>query len=270
MPGPDLARARVADQQLQRRRKAITVIASRSHGCPTARLPCGTASTATAPCTGTRATAWRAFVAAAAPASSTAGLLIRSRPGDRRTVPGRAGELAAQQQPVQPVGQRAGLGAAEVLGQPPAQPTVELTAQRAQRVPHLGRQRLPDPAPEHRAQLVLGVQRHPVVHPVDAVVGADQDVPALAVGVVDHDVERGHRAQRWVVGVHQHGRLAAASRGPAAPAASPSGTASGETTSTSSTSSRVSTHRCTMPGPNGPSRNTVGGTSDQPAACDTR
>ena len=55
---------------------------------------------------------------------------------------------------------------------------------------------LPGEVPDHRAQFVLGVEAQAVVDQVE-LAGAllEQDVTALAVGVVDQQVEQGHRAQ---------------------------------------------------------------------------
>ena len=74
-------------------------------------------------------------------------------------------------------------------------------------------QRLAGPAPQDRAQLVLDVEGHPVVDAVAVAVGHRQHVPALAVGVVDHDVEDRHPAQRVGVLVDQRDRPVVARRG---------------------------------------------------------
>ena len=66
-----------------------------------------------------------------------------------------------------------------------------------------GGQGLAHPAPEHGAQLVLHVEGDAVVDAVAVTVGHGQHVPALAVGVVDEDVEDGHPAHRRAVLVHQ-------------------------------------------------------------------
>ena len=57
-------------------------------------------------------------------------------------------------------------------------------------------QRLAQPSPQHGPQLVLHVEREPVVHPVPVTAGHGEDVGALAVGVVDDHVEHRHAAQR--------------------------------------------------------------------------
>ena len=53
-------------------------------------------------------------------------------------------------------------------------------------------QRLADPPPQHGAQPVVGVEGQPVVHTVTVAGCHGQDVPTLAVGVVDDDVEDSH------------------------------------------------------------------------------
>ena len=78
------------------------------------------------------------------------------------------------------------------------------------------------------------------------------------------------RRSRVVVGVREHDRLAV--RAECVQDAQP---ARGEPTGRHDVDQRgvvastVSTHSCTMPGPNGPSRRTVGGTTPQPVASDT-
>ena len=61
----------------------------------------------------------------------------------------------------------------------------------------VGRDRLAAEVPDDGAQLPLRVERDAVVDAEDAaVVERAQAVTALAVGVVDHDVERGHAPER--------------------------------------------------------------------------
>ena len=82
-----------------------------------------------------------------------------------------------------------------------------------------------------------------MVDAVHVTVRGRQQVAALAVGVVDDGVEDRHPAQR--AGLLLRARAAR---------------------STSSSTSIQSWH---MPGPNGPSRKTVGGTMSQPVAAET-
>ena len=70
-----------------------------------------------------------------------------------------------------------------------------------------------------------------------------QQVRALAVGVVRERIEEAHRRSRSSLVM---------------------------TISSTSTDSSISIHAWTMPGPNGPSRRSVGGTMSQPLASDTR
>ena len=67
----------------------------------------------------------------------------------------------------------------------------------------VGVERLADPPPEHRAQLVLDVEGQPVVDAEPVAVGHGEHVPALAVRVVHDDVEHGHPPERRRVLVHQ-------------------------------------------------------------------
>ncbi len=55
--------------------------------------------------------------------------------------------------------------------------------------------------PDHRAQLRLGVEAQAVVDGPDPAVLAEDAVPALAIGVVGHDIEGADRSQLVVVGV---------------------------------------------------------------------
>ena len=100
------------------------------------------------------------------------------------------------------------------------------------------------PLPQHGAELVLLAEADPVVAAVQPAVADRQQVADLAVGVVDHRVEHRHVAQRLVI----------RSCGTARPGPPPAS---------------ASIHSWHMPGPNGPSRYTVGGTRSQPAARDT-
>ena len=89
------------------------------------------------------------------------------------------------------------------LRQPPPQLTVEPVENPADAVGLLLAQRLAEPSPQHRAQLVRHMKRQPVVHPVTVPAGHGGDVGALAVGVVDDHVEHCHLAQRRRVLVGQ-------------------------------------------------------------------
>ena len=132
--------------------------------------------------------------------------------------------------------------------------------------------RVPGPAPQHGAQLVLGVQADAVVDPAHRPVGADEHVSALAVGVVEHRVQHRHPAQLGPVGVHQADLTVGAVGSPSLASrmrSQPSGMAALGTTSTRLTAGSVSTHSWHIPGPNGPSRSRVGGTRSQPVARET-
>ena len=95
------------------------------------------------------------------------------------------------------------------------------------------RQRLARPAPQHGAQLGLGMERHTVVDAVHGAARLDQDVAALAVGVVEDHVEHGHPAQPLVVGVRRGRPAHRRSRGRRAPAARCRAARAGAITSTS-------------------------------------
>src|SRR5205823_1108195 len=105
-------------------------------------------------------------------------------PGDGAPVVAGLGEDAAGKQRLGALGDRADLQAGQVLGQVVAERAVDLLRQRAQFLDGVLWQALADPAPQHGAQLRLGVQADAVVHAVDPAVGAGQYVPGLAVGVV--------------------------------------------------------------------------------------
>ena len=134
----------------------------------------------------------------------------------------------------------------------------------------LGGERLAGPPPQHGAELGVGVERDAVVDAVPVAVGHLQHVPALAVGVVDHDVEHRHPAQRRRVLVDQRDRLvvlvdpvedvpeARRDRARRRPASRPPARSSG------------SRQSCTIPRPCGPSRRNVRGTTSQPSASLTR
>ncbi len=93
-----------------------------------------------------------------------------------------------------------------------------------------------------------------------------QHVPALAVGVVDDDVEDGHPAQRLGVLVHQRDRAVLRRRRRRARAGSRRAPAAAGPGRPATCSGSGSHHSCTMPSPAGPSRSTVGGTTAQPSA----
>ena len=62
-----------------------------------------------------------------------------------------------------------------------------------------GASALAAPRPQHGPQLRHGREAHPVVDAVDVPAAVHrQDVPALAVGVVDRGIEHGHPPQSWV------------------------------------------------------------------------
>ena len=126
---------------------------------------------------------------------------------------------------------------------------VEVVRSRSQDVDGLVGQRLAAPSPTAGcAACPRRVKRDAVV---DAVArrpsAARQQVAALAVGVVDHDVE--HRAIRGA------GRGCVAARAELEPEVD--------------RPRRTSIHSWHMPAPNGPSRSTVGGTRSQPVASET-
>ena len=129
------------------------------------------------------------------------------------------------------------------------------------------------PAPEHGAQLVLDVEGQPVV---DAVHVARRRAPAR-----DRPCGRccssttsntAIRRRRRVVGVHQHHRPAVAALGVQHLEPARRHLAGGDDVDSPAPGSPrldrrpaparpVVTHHCTLPGPNGPSRSTVGGTT---------
>ena len=84
---------------------------------------------------------------------------------------------------------------------------VESGAQLGERLDERRRNRLAGPAPQHRAQLVVDVEAHAVVDPVDMPPGRVEDMAALAVGVVEHRVQHGQPGQPQVVGVRQRVRV---------------------------------------------------------------
>ena len=150
----------------------------------------------------------------------------------------------------------------------------QLAVERAADAEHLGQlvlgQRLAGPAPQHGAQLVVGVEADAVVDAVAVAVGHRQHVAALAVGVVDHDVEDRHPAQRRGVLVDERDRLVAVVD--AVEDVPPAGRhrALARPASTASCSASGSCQTCTIPGPCGPSRSKVSGTTSQPSASETR
>ena len=95
-----------------------------------------------------------------------------------------------------------------------------------------GVQRLAPPAPQDRAQLVLDVEADAVVDAVAVAVRHRQHVAALAVGVVDDDVEDGHPAQRRGVLVDQGQRPVVVVDARRTPRASPRRDVAAGTTST--------------------------------------
>src|SRR5829696_2668571 len=86
--------------------------------------------------------------------------------------------------------------------------------------------------------------------------GAAEDVSALAVGIVDQDIENGEQPQLGPIGVDHRNRCVVRSKPVHA----------GEPAVASMSSS---THRCSDPGPSGPSTSTVHGTRSKPPIRDT-
>ena len=126
-------------------------------------------------------------------------------------------------------------------GAPPGSASISATGEQvararspsvaAQRVEHpldagqllLG-ERLARPAPQHGAQLVLDVEGDPVVDAVAVPVRHRQHVAALAVGVVDHDVEDRHPPQGVGVLVDQRRSARSCSSRPSKTCRKPAGT----------------------------------------------
>ena len=102
---------------------------------------------------------------------------------------------AAQERLDLGVVQQTAEGGAEVCGHGVTDPCHTL--------PLLVGEQLARPAPEHGAQLRLGVERDPVVDGPPVTVDGLEDVAALAVGVVEDDVEHGDASQSGRVLVHQ-------------------------------------------------------------------
>ena len=59
--------------------------------------------------------------------------------------------------------------------------------------------RFPGKIPDHRTQLILFVKAKPMVDQPQVPIGIEQDVAAFAIGVVDQQIEQGHRAQALAV-----------------------------------------------------------------------
>ena len=131
-------------------------------------------------------------------------------------------------------------------------------------------QRLAGEAPQHGAQLGVLVQAHAVVEAPEPRRPSRTQVRPLAVGVVDHRVERRHAADVVAVLVdHAHGPAAARPRRRST-ASQPVGDRAAARRGRPADSwvdgvDGSPTHRCTDPGPSGPSRSTVCG-HDVPAA----
>ena len=134
-------------------------------------------------------------------------------------------------------------------------------------------QRVAGPAPEDSPQLRAGVEADAVVDGPEPPIGVPEAVRTLPIRVVDDGVEHGKGSNVLAGGVH-HGD-GPAGRGlpekvPIQPGGTwPSGTRS-TTRSSASGENGSPIQRWTDPGPSGPSRRTVGGTSRQPPASDTR
>ena len=112
-------------------------------------------------------------------------------------------------------------------------------------------------------------KRDAVVDAVAVAVGHLQDVPALAVGVVDERRRRppsGAAASEssWTSEIGW-----SCSSTPSKTWRKPAGTAPSGTTVTAACRWSGSRHTCTMPGPCGPSRRMVCGTTSQPSASET-
>ncbi len=107
-------------------------------------------------------------------------------------MPVRSGHHRIGQQRARAPAQRLDFRAGDLLGQCVGELAVKRIGQDGHARQRLVIDRLAGPPPQHCAQFVLDVQADTVVHPVHAAVEPVQNVAALAIGVVDQDVEHGH------------------------------------------------------------------------------
>jgi S-formylglutathione hydrolase FrmB len=127
---------------------------------------------------------------------------LHGRPRDGGPVLRRVRVHPVLEQLLHPDAGRGDLGRCQVLREFDRQRRA-VRQQRLELAQHLDRppgQRPAPPLPEHGAQLVVLGETHAMVAPVQVPVGDREQVPDLAVGVVDHRVEDRHLAQPGVIG----------------------------------------------------------------------
>src|SRR5436305_4662261 len=130
--------------------------------------------------------------------------LLERRPRYGGPVLTRLRILAGRDQAVNPAPRRMHLGRAEQRAELLAERTVEVFPQLLQRLQELRLELLPAPTPQQRAQLVLDRKTDAMVTAEDMTFRRRQQVPTLAVRVVDDRVEDRHPAERVDVTAREH------------------------------------------------------------------